>query len=83
MAYETRNNSGSAFKNNRKTQDTHPDMTGEIMVDNKLYWLNIKIRQDRNGNDWFSVWVNEKKPRDNAVEPAKPNQTPIDDAIPF
>lgn len=83
MAYETRNNSGSAFKNKRKTQDTHPDMTGEIMVDNKLYWLNIKIRQDRNGNDWFSVWVNEKKPIENNTEPAKPNQTPIDDAIPF
>ena len=83
MAYETRNNSGSAFKNNRKTQDTHPDMTGEIMVDNKLYWLNIKVRQDRNGNDWFSVWVSEKKPRENNAEPAKPNQTPIDDAIPF
>jgi len=83
MAYETRNNSGSAFKNNRKTQDSHADLTGEIMVDNKLYWLNIKVRKDRNGNDWHSVWVSEKKPREPSAEPVKQNPAPIDDGIPF
>lgn len=87
MAYELRNNSGTAFKNRRKEQDSHPDLTGEMMVDNKMYWLNVKIRKDRNGDDWHSIWLSEKKPRDNntasSQQKTEASQTKIDDDIPF
>jgi hypothetical protein len=88
MAYELRNNSGAAFKNRRKTEDNHPDFTGDIMVDNKVYWLNVKSRETKNGEQWMSVWISEKK---NQTKPAieqtsskpAPQQIDLDDSIPF
>ena len=32
MAYTPKEGSGSLFKNNRKTSETHPDYTGSIML---------------------------------------------------
>lgn len=80
MAYEIRNNSGSMFKNTRKEKDTHADMSGEIMVDGKLYWLNGWRKIDKNGNPWYSVSVKEKgeRPQEGPTKAA-----PVDDDIPF
>lgn len=80
MAYELRNNSGSMFKNSRKEKDTHADMTGEIMVDGKTYWLNGWRKIDKNGNPWYSVAVREKTPKQ---ESSEAKSAPIDDDIPF
>ena len=35
MAYVPKEGSGSLFKNDRKTSETHPDYTGTIMVNGK------------------------------------------------
>lgn len=44
MAYEQKPNSGSLFKNDKKTTDKHPDYTGT--------W------KDENGKMWsFAAWV--------------------------
>ena len=32
MAYEMKDMTGSAFKNNRRDRDTSPDMTGSALV---------------------------------------------------
>lgn len=54
MAYELRDNSGSAFKNQKKDKDTHPDYSGEVKIDGKVYWLSTWVKKDKNGNHWFS-----------------------------
>ena len=79
MAWETRDNSGSMFKNSRKANDKHADMTGEIMVDGKLYWVNGWRKVDKNNNPWYSLSVKPKEARQE--EQTKP--APVDDDIPF
>jgi len=84
MAYETRDNSGSMFKNTRKEKDTHADMTGEIMVDGKLFWINGWRKVDKNGNPWYSMSVRPKTAKsenDRSVSNGRPST--IDDEIPF
>ena len=55
MAYEQRDNSFSAFKNNRKEKDTHADLTGKGMVNGEMMWINIWKKKDKNGNTWLSI----------------------------
>lgn len=81
MPYETRDNTGSMFKNNRKERENQPDMTGEIMVEGKLFWLNAWRKVDKNNNPWYSFSVKPKEIRDSA--PAEGKRAPIDDDIPF
>jgi len=77
MAYELRDNSGSVFNNKKKEKDTHPDLTGEIKVDGKIYWLSAWKKKDKNGETWLSFAV---KPKDFSA--AKP-QDNIEESIPF
>ena len=84
MAWETRENSGSMFKNTRKERETHADMTGEINVNGTLYWLNGWRKIDKNGNAWLSLSVKEKVPRNDQAPVQNGNAKDIlDDDIPF
>lgn len=82
MAYEQRDNSGSMFKNNRKENEKHADMTGDIMVDGKLYWLNGWRKIDKNGNPWYSCSVRPKEARQGQSSQQQGRSVP-DDEIPF
>lgn len=67
MAFESRPNSGSAFKNRRANSDKSPHLTGSLLIDigdgqTKDFWLNVWIKQDKNGDDYISVSVNERQP---------------------
>lgn len=54
MAYELKDNSGSAFKNRKKEKDSQPDLTGEAMIDGKIYWVSVWQKLDKNNNPWVS-----------------------------
>jgi hypothetical protein len=82
MAYEIRNNSGSAFKNRSPRGDKPANLTGSGMVDNKEYWINVWIKQDKNGNDWFSFSFKEKQPRPPQHDGAG-TVPELDDTMPF
>lgn len=49
MAYELKDGSGSLFKNDRKTADTHADYTGSLKIDGKEFWLNAWIKDGGKG----------------------------------
>jgi hypothetical protein len=76
-------NKGILGRNDRKTQDTHPDFSGSINVEGREFWLSgwVKERKDGSGR-FFSLSV---KPKDAANAPAAPRPAPadIDDEIPF
>lgn len=73
MAYEQRDNSGSIFKNQKKEKDTHPDYTGNGMIDGREYWFSAWIKTDRNGNRFMSMAFKpkeEQQPREQRTAPA-------------
>jgi hypothetical protein len=85
MAYEKRPNSGTLGKNQRKTEDKHPEYAGEINVDGKDYWLSGWVKTNgQTGDKFFSLSVKPKEQRGAAT--AKPStlvQGEPDDDIPF
>jgi len=60
MAYTPKEGSGSLFKNNRKTSETHPDYTGSIMLNGKEHWLSAWVKEGKSGK-FFSVSVGKVK----------------------
>jgi hypothetical protein len=65
MAFERKDNTGAVFQNQRKEKDTHPDRTGDAMIDGREYWVNGWIKQDRNGKQFLSLAF---KPKDQQSE---------------
>ena len=98
MAYELKQNEGSAFKNSRKEKDGHPDFTGEFNVNGKLHWFDVWQNTTRAGETYFKARIREKqvKPADGqamadtfertlGVKPTvtvKPARN-LDDEVPF
>jgi hypothetical protein len=76
-------NKGILGRNDRKTQDTHPDFSGSINIEGREFWLSgwVKERKDGSGR-FFSLSV---KPKDGASAPAAPSQNNVDldSDIPF
>lgn len=85
MAYEKRENSGSAFKNRKKIEESHADYTGDCLIDGQEYWINTWVKKDKNGNPWFSHSFRKKQPRsEGQVLEQKPRtEIVIDDDLPF
>lgn len=56
MAYELKDNSGSLFKNDRRTTDKHPQMKGRCMVGGVEYWVSAWTKEGNNGKPrWQSL----------------------------
>ena len=60
MAYVPKEGSGSLFKNDRKTTETHPDYTGCIMVNNREHYLSAWVKEGTKGK-FFSVSIGKEK----------------------
>lgn len=82
MAYEQKDNTFSAFKNEKKTTDSHPTLTGSALIDGKQYWVDIWFNVDKNGNRYASGKVKPKEDRAKEIR----EQAAVDfgdDEIPF
>ena len=79
MAYEIRELSGSLFKNEKKTEEKHPQMQGSCLIDGVEYWISAWTKDGSRGR-WQSLAFKRKD--------AKPDSKPApasddDDSIPF
>ena len=67
MAYEQKDNSGVLFKNDKKTEDKHPDYKGNIQVAGIDYWISAWLKTGKKGK-FLSLSVQpkqrEQKPED-------------------
>jgi hypothetical protein len=60
MSYIPKEGSGSLFKNDRKTSETHPDLNGTIMVNGKEHWLSAWKKDGKKG-PFYSVTIGKEK----------------------
>lgn len=84
MAYVPKESSGSLFKNDRKTSETHPDYSGTIMVNGKEHWLSAWVKEGQKGK-FFSVSIGKEKLPKGFIE-AGSNELPkntFQDDVPF
>lgn len=77
--YQQYPNSGSLFKNERKTTEKHPDYNGSLNVDGVDFWVSGWIKTAKNGKKFLSLAINPKQPKE-AGESLPPLD---DDDIPF
>jgi hypothetical protein len=77
----TRDNSGTISKNDRKEKDGHPDIKGQATVDGRAYWVAGWLKENDRGK-FYSLSFTPKDEQPSAAKPAtaKPE---LDDDIPF
>ena len=74
MAKEFDNtNRGSAFKNEKKETENHPDLTGSINVEGTEYWLSIWKKESKAGSPFLSISIRKKEDRQSS-EPTRKEQ---------
>lgn len=93
MAYEQRDLSGSLFKNDKREKDTHPNLTGTVMIGGVEYWASGWTKIRPNGEKWISLSFKPKEakqgysgsyngdPRTNSS--GGTGAAPDDDFVPF
>lgn len=77
--YESKNNSGAIFKNN-KTKDTQPDYRGKVKVNNIEMEVSLWIKVSESGTKYFSASFQEPFVKPTTTEP-KVNI--VDNDLPF
>lgn len=78
-----RNNSGSIFANDRKTQDNHPDGKGSCMIDGKEYWISSWTKKTNEGKVFRSLSFELKQVQQGAPTQGAPAQAAPSDDLPF
>lgn len=83
----TRDNSGSISKNEKKTEDRHPDIRGQATINGVGYWVSGWLKENDRGK-WYSLSF---QPKDAPTEqrqtasrqPAQRPAADLNDDIPF
>lgn len=76
MAYEQRDNSGSLFKNDKKTTEAQPDYRGEAMVNGQMMWMSAWLKTSAKGTKFMSFSFQPKDQQQAPVRQAPAKQAP-------
>ena len=84
MEYD-KTNQGASFKNKRKTEDWHDDLTGSINVDGVDYWIDNKWYPPKEGKQGFMKHkLRLKEPKQEQYNAPAPSQDEtFEDDIPW
>lgn len=80
MAYETKELSGSLFKNDKKEKETHPNMKGSAKIDGVEYWVSGWTKEGKKGK-WISLAFKPKEDQDH--DDKRPSRKEPNEDIPF
>jgi hypothetical protein len=91
MAYEIRSETGSLFKNDKRTTEDHPNARGSALVNGVHYWVSAWTKRTQSGDPWQSLAFTrkEEQPQASNVQRIADNITPpadLDDdldSVPF
>ena len=84
MAYEQKDMSGSLFKNDQKTTDSHPNAKGTAKIGGVEYWVSAWTKKDKNGNPWQSLSFTAKdKSEAQRLAPRTATTPAPDEDLPF
>ena len=85
MAYEHKDNTGSLFKNDKRTEETHANARGSAMIDGVAYWVDAWTN-DKNGNKYQNLKFKRKDTQEKAMPQrtaVAPSLAEMDSDIPF
>jgi uncharacterized protein (DUF736 family) len=54
-------NRGSLFKNDKKTEEKHPDLSGSINIEGTEYWISGWSKTSKGGQKFLSLSVRQKQ----------------------
>jgi uncharacterized protein (DUF736 family) len=83
MAYERKDNSGGLFKNKKKATDSHPDFTGNGLIDGRDYWVSGWKKQTKDGDAYLSLSFRLKDEMPAKASSSKPSHKSADDDLSF
>lgn len=80
MEYDN-SNRGSIFKNDKKEEERHPDMTGTLNVNGTDYWISAWKKTSKAGTSFLSLSVRPKQedPRQSSQPTRKTKKDDLDD----
>lgn len=54
-------NRGSLFKNDKKTEEKHPDLSGSLNIEGTEYWISGWSKVSKGGQKFISLSVRQKQ----------------------
>jgi hypothetical protein len=80
MAYETKPNTGSLFKNEgERKRENGPDYSGTCLVDGTEYFMDAWLKSAESGRKWMSFSFKPKQ-KQSAPAPRAPKREDLEDA---
>lgn len=78
-------NRGSLFKNEKKTEEKHPDLNGSINIEGTDYWISGWSKVSKGGQKFISLSVRPKQEQTRQVSKptTKAKEDFGDDSIPW
>lgn len=83
MAEFDSTNRGTLFKNDKKTEEKHPDMSGSINIEGVEYWISGWKKQSKAGTGFISLSVRAKEQTRQSSQPTKKAKTQDFDDLDF
>ncbi len=77
-------NRGSLFKNDKKTEEKHPDLSGSINIDGTEYWISGWSKVSKGGQKFISLSVRQKQEQTRQIsQPTRASKQDEDSDIPW
>ncbi len=82
MAFETKPDTGSLFRNDRKETDSHPLYKGSALIGGVEYWMDAWLNESPSGVKYMSLKFKPKEARQPEQQQQARPAVDLDDDVP-